>query len=92
MDWSDVRALHPNRWLVVEAFGAHTHANRRILDDLAVIEVCPDGGAALRRYLDLHHDRPERELYFVHTRNAELAIVERPWVGVRRNDAAYTPG
>ncbi|HEY7953940.1 MAG: hypothetical protein ACHQ17_03035 [Polyangia bacterium] len=87
MRWSEVRSLHPDQWLVVEALEAHSEGGRRIPDRLAVVEVCIDGSAAFRRYRRLHQDHPARELYFVHTQNAELEIEERPWIGVRLGDA-----
>ena len=89
MRWADVRALHPDRWLVIEALEAHSELQRRVLDRIVVVETCVDGAAALKRYRQLHHDHPERELYFVHTGNAELEIVERSWIGIRRNDAPH---
>ncbi len=46
-----------------------------------------DGAAALRRHRELWREHPERELYFVHTNNRALEIAERPWVGIRKNDA-----
>ena len=89
MLWPDVCATHPDRWLLIEALQAHTENHRRIIDEIAVVEVCPDGAAALRRYRELRRDHPGRELYYVHTRNAELEIEERPWLGIRRNDAPH---
>jgi hypothetical protein len=90
MRWDQVRADHPDRWLVVEALEAHSDGHRRVLDRLAVVEVCADGAGAMRRYRALHAQHPERELYFVHTGNAELDIDERRWVGIRLSDAAST--
>jgi hypothetical protein len=86
MRWEDVRRDYPDRWLVIEALQAHTSDRRRVLDDVAVVEACADGGRALARYRILHREDPERELYFVHTANTELVVEERSWTGVRRND------
>ena len=89
MQWSDVRPVYPGQWLVIEALEAHSENRRRVLDRIVVVEVCPDGSSALRRYRELSGQHPGRELYFVHTANAELDILERPWVGIRRNDAPH---
>lgn len=89
MRWADVRVTHPEKWLVIEALEAHTTNRRRVVDRIAVVEVCTDGATALQRYADLHREHPERDLYFVHTGNAELEIEERPWIGIRRNDAPH---
>lgn len=89
MQWAEIRAKHPDQWLVVEALEAHSEGGRRVPDRLAVVEICADGAVAFRRYRQLHHDHPAREFYFVHTQNAELEIEERPWIGVRLGDAAH---
>lgn len=91
MRWDDVRAKYPGEWLVIEALDAHSEDQRRLIDRIAVVEVCSDGATAQRRYRQLHAAHPERELYFVHTGNEELEIDERPWVGIRWNDAARSP-
>jgi hypothetical protein len=88
MRWAEVRTAYPDQWLVIEALEAHTELHRRVLDRIAVVDRCPDGATAMKRYRALHHEHPERELSFVHTGNAELDIVERYWVGIRRNDSA----
>jgi len=91
MRWADIRTIHPNQWLVIEALEAHTDGNRRVLDRIAVVDVCPDGSAAFSRYRELHRTHPGRELYFVHTSNADLEITEERWFGIRRNDAPHAP-
>jgi len=83
MQWSDVRAAHPDQWLVIEALEAHTHQGRRLFDRIAVIEVCPDGRTTLQRYRELRRQHPHREFCFVHTSTVDLDIEERRWMGVR---------
>ena len=87
MRWDDVRRVHPNQWLVIEAVEAHTAGQRRVFDRIAVVESCTDGATTMKRYRELHRAHPQRELCFVHTANAELDIVEESWVGVRVNHA-----
>jgi len=89
MDWSDVRTTYPDQWLVIEALQAHTEGNQRILERIAVVEVCPDSVTAMQTYHRLHQQYPLREFYFVHTSRTSLDIEERRWVGIRRSDAAY---
>ena len=91
MRWSDVRAAYPDQWLVVEALDAHTTDDRRIFDRIAVVDVCADGRATMKRYRELHREHPERELCFVHTEMVELEIEERPWIGIRGIGAATPP-
>ena len=81
MRWSEVRAAHPDRWLVFEAVEAHSLGNQRVFERIAVVEVCPDGRSTMERYRALHRERPDRELCFAHTGIVELEIEERPWTG-----------
>ena len=84
MKWQEIRDYYPHQWLLVEAIKAHSEANRRILDQLAVISAFPDSPTALRSYLQLHREAPQRELYVFHTNRAVLDIPERHWLGIRR--------
>lgn len=43
MRWADVRVVHPEQWLVIEALDAHSENDRRIVDLIAVADICPDG-------------------------------------------------
>jgi hypothetical protein len=49
MKWQQVRLNHPDRWLLVEAAQAHTEADRRILDDLVVLDTYEDSALATTR-------------------------------------------
>lgn len=63
---------------------------QRVLDRIAVIEICSDGKAAMNCYRQLHHQYPLREFYFVHTSRKELDIVESPSVSVWRQHAVLS--
>jgi hypothetical protein len=89
MQWSEICNAYPNQWLIIEALKAHTESDyRRRLDEIAVIESCPDGSAAMQNYRRLHRLHPIRELYFVHTSRKKLDIREQQWLGIRRANAA----
>lgn len=93
MRWIDIRKAHPNQWLVIEALQAHSDAeHRRLLDEIAVVEICEDGNAAMQEYRNLHQQHPEREYYFVHTSREQLDIRERQWLGIRRGHAITAQG
>ena len=83
MQWNEIRAAHPDQWVVIEALEARSENDRRIFDDVSVVEICTDGRAAMKRYAELHHDHPDREYCFVHTSKEELEFEERLWFGVR---------
>lgn len=88
MRWEKVREAYPNQWLIIEAVQAHSEADHRVLDEIAVVETCTDGAQAMQRYRKLHQMYPEREYYFIHTSRVELDIRERQWLGIRRGHAA----
>ena len=89
MQWTQVQQAYANQWLVIEALAAHTENNQHWIDQLAVIETCPDGQTAMTRYRELRQAFPEREFCFVHTSREKLEFDERRWLGVRRSDAAH---
>ncbi len=91
MIWSEVRQAYPSRWLIIEAVEAHTAAERRILDKIAVMEACDDNAAVMQAYERWQQAYPQREFYFAHTGREELDIRERRWQGIRRSHAAYAP-
>ena len=83
MKWHEIRTHYPQRWLLVEAIKAHSEANKRILEQLAVVGTFPDSSTALKDYQQLHHEAPERELYVFHTSRETLDVTERRWLGIR---------
>lgn len=83
MIWSQVRAAWPEQWLVVEALSARQEGDRRLLDRVAVVEVCADGVVAMKRCRDLSRAAPGRDLYPVHTRREQIEIIEERWPGFR---------
>ena len=83
MKWTDVRQHFPHQWLLVEATEAHTSEDRRIVEDLAVVECFPSGESAMQGYSQLHRREPQRELYVLHTDREQLEITELNWLGLR---------
>jgi hypothetical protein len=83
MKWHEIRAAFPGQWLLVEATAAHSEQNRRILDDIAVLSVFPNGKSAMNGYIELHEKDPQRELYVLSTDREELDIEELRWLGIR---------
>lgn len=84
MVWEEVRTAYPLQWVLVEAIEAHTEDNKRVIDELTVVDSFHDDSKkALLRYSSLHKAHPERELYVIHTSRTELDIEEQIWIGVR---------
>jgi len=84
MNWQELRQAHPDRWLVIEATGAHSEADRRVIDTIALVSAIDDAKLAMKQYLALHRQQPGRELYVAHTSREALNIEERRWAGIRR--------
>lgn len=83
MTWNDVKKAYPDQWLIIEAIEAHTQVDKRILDNITVVDSFQNNNEALMGYVKLHRKNRERELYAVHTSRVELGIIEQRWIGVR---------
>lgn len=83
MKWEEIRNHYPNQWVLAEAIKAHTESDKRIVEDIAVINIFSDSTPAMKAYIRLHQEAPERELYVLHTDRKELDITERRWAGIR---------
>jgi len=66
MLWQEIRQHYPEQWLLVEALTATTDANKRIVDQLAVVDSFGNSTQALEQYSELHKQSPDRELYVPH--------------------------
>ncbi|NSW89387.1 MAG: hypothetical protein HPY74_01675 [Firmicutes bacterium] len=84
MKWEQVRDNYPNTWVLFEAIVAHSEQGKRIIEDMAVLNTFESGTEAMRKYIELHKQNPERELFIFSTSNKELEIKEKLWMGVRR--------
>ena len=83
MKWQEIRTHYPQQWLLVEAIQARSQANKRILEQLAVVGTFPDSVTAMQSYTQLYRKAPERELYVFHTSRETLDVTERRWMGIR---------
>jgi len=89
MEWQVIREHYPQQWLLLEAIKARSQANKRILEQLAVIGAFPDSGSAMHEYAQLHREAPEREMYVFHTSRASLDVTEHHWLGIRGLSRQY---
>jgi hypothetical protein len=83
MQWQDLQQHYPQQWVLIEAIKAHSQADKRIIEQLALLGAFPDSTSAIQSYLRLHREAPERELYVFHTGRETLDITERRWLGIR---------
>lgn len=85
MKWEEVRKIYADKWILFEAIEAHSKDGKRIIDDLSVINSYEEGKEALKEYADKHRKDKAREMYVYNTKNKQLLIEERTWIGVRKN-------
>ncbi len=84
MTWEDVKKAYPMQWVLIEAVDAHTLGDKRMIEQMDVINnFADDGEGAFNRYTELHKMHKEREYYIYHTSNESLNIGIRKWLGVR---------
>ncbi len=83
MLWQEIRSQYPNTWILVEALKAHSENDKRIIEQLSVIDLFPDAVAAMDSYSKLNCESPQREYYVLHTHREEIEITERRWLGIR---------
>ncbi|MGO1369643.1 hypothetical protein, partial [Senegalia sp. (in: firmicutes)] len=82
--WNDAVKNYPNKWLLFEAIESSSKDGKRIIEDLSVINSFDDSRKALEQYSEMHKKDKSREMYVYHTKNKELVIEERSWIGVRK--------
>ena len=85
MKWKEAIKDYPDKWLLFEAIEAYSKDEKRIIEDLSVIKSFDDGREALKEYSEMHKKDKSREMYVYHTKNKELIIEERSWIGVRKS-------
>jgi hypothetical protein len=83
MTWQEIRKKYPQTWLLVEAIKAQTVGDKRIVEELSVIDTFGDGNVAMKAYSELHKVAPQREMLVLHTDRQELDITVRHWLGIR---------
>lgn len=84
MRWAEVQVDYPTQWVLIEAIDAKTLDKKRIIEDMEVIDAFDNSKVAMQKYLELHKQYPDREMYVVHTSRSQLDIEELTWTGVRK--------
>ncbi|VEN74030.1 conserved hypothetical protein [Candidatus Desulfarcum epimagneticum] len=83
MKWLEIRAQYPEQWLLIEAIKARSENNKRIIDEIEVLESFSDSAGAMGRYSQMRRKSPKRELYVFHTSRETLEVTERRWMGIQ---------
>lgn len=84
MTWEDVKRAFPSQWVLMEALEAETIENKRIVEQMAVVESFNDDGeSAFKKYIELHKIHKEREYFIYHTSRDILDIGVKRWLGIK---------
>jgi len=84
MAWDEVKNKYPSQWVLIEAINAHTDNDKRIVEEMDVLECFgEDGDKAFKKYIELHKTNKEKEYYIYHTSHPILNIGIKKWMGVR---------
>lgn len=85
MKWEDVRQAFPSQWVLIEAVQAYTDdESERVLEEISLLKRFAQSPEAMKAYQKIHQENPQRELYVLHTSRMDPNIIEKKWVGVRR--------
>jgi hypothetical protein len=82
MRWEEVREQFPDEWVVCEALVSRSKDGFCFIDEVAIIDRFDDSKIAMKRYYELHREKPSREYGFFHTSRETLQLREK-WAGVR---------
>ena len=83
MIWQQVRESYPSQRVVLEAVEAHNVDNKRIFENISVVDAVTDSLSAMKKYKVLHQKYPHREFLFASTVNDKLDVTVDQRVGIR---------
>ncbi|WP_407984340.1 hypothetical protein [Priestia abyssalis] len=83
LKWTEIRKRYPDKFVLVEAVSAYSKENKRIIEEMSVLEEHTSSNSAWSGYKKLHRELPERELYIFHTSKEQIEVEEQHFIGVR---------
>lgn len=84
LNWSEAIKDYPNKCLLFEAIEVYSKDGQRVIEDISIINVFDESRDALKEYAEKHKKDKSREMYVYHTKNKELIIEERNWIGISK--------
>lgn len=78
MKWEDVRKTYPNRFVKLQVLKSHVAGNKRIIEDMAVVEVFEDNKQATKEL-----SKATGDLLVYHTGNAKIELEIKQIFGYR---------
>ena len=85
MKWQEVRQQYPETWVIIEALQAHDQNNKKIIDDISVLDQFKNVMDAMKHYKSLHKSNPQRDILVANTENQVLDIKIQHWFGICGN-------
>ena len=79
MKWTDVREKYPNTFVKIKALDSHIDNNKRVIDNLGLMEIYPDGHVAMKDF----KNNSENE-YIINTSNEKLEIELTKFISLRK--------
>lgn len=83
MTWEQIREKYPNQWVLMEALNAHTEGDRRVFEQLSVLDACTANSDVFPRYKALKQQFPQKEIIFYHASRPRMDVEVRYWAGAR---------
>ncbi|EJS73594.1 hypothetical protein CN425_20810 [Bacillus cereus] len=83
MNWSEIRSKYPDTLVLVEAVSVYSKGNKRMIQEMSVVDEYNSTESAWAAYKKIHRDFPQREFYIFHTRKEEIEVEEQRFSGVR---------
>lgn len=77
MQWSEVRELFPNQWVLVEELKSHYDGDRVCIEEVALIRAIPDAEEATKALFAARNNR-----FVYHTSKEQIVIreIQKPMV------------
>ncbi|ENQ3107136.1 hypothetical protein ACEOWJ_003188 [Bacillus cereus] len=83
MNWSEVRRKYPHTFVLIEAVSVYSKDNKRMIQEMSVVDEYKNTSDAWNAYKKLHREFPKREFYIFHTSKEEIEVEEQQFIGVR---------
>ncbi|WP_066072613.1 hypothetical protein [Neobacillus soli] len=75
MMWTEVRENYPNKIVLAEALKTSSHNKIRSIEEMSILSVFQNSMDAWEEYKKVHKERPDKELYILHTSREKAEVV-----------------
>jgi len=74
LNWPEIRKQYPNKIVLVEARSVYLKGNKRVIEEMCVLENYENSREAWSGYKKFRFKLSGRELYLFHTSNAQINV------------------